>query len=48
MRCFYKDGIFKVTERTKLSKSVYGKTKLAGEKLLKNIFKKNIILKWDF
>ncbi len=42
----YKDGIFKVTERTKLSpKSVYGKTKLAGEKLLK-IYSKKYNLKY--
>ena len=37
----YKDGIFKVNENTKLlPKSVYGKTKLAGEKIIKSYSKK--------
>lgn len=37
----YKDGIFKVNEKTKLlPKSVYGKTKLAGENLIKSYSKK--------
>ncbi len=37
----YKDGIFRVNENTKLfPKSVYGKTKLAGEKIIKKYSKK--------
>ena len=37
----YNDGIFKVNENTKLlPKSVYGKTKLAGERIIKSHSKK--------
>lgn len=40
----YKDNITKVSEKTKLfPKSVYGKTKLAGEKIIKLYCKKNKI-----
>ena len=40
----YKDGFFKVSEKTKLKPtSVYGKTKLKGEKLIKLFCKKNNI-----
>lgn len=40
----YKDGFTKVTEKTKLGPtSVYGKTKLQCEKLIKNFCKKNKI-----
>ena len=40
----YKDGLIKVTERSKLKPtSVYGKTKLSGEELIKKFCKKNKI-----
>tara|TARA_Y100000996_G_scaffold254209_1_gene199976 strand:- start:362 stop:1336 length:975 start_codon:yes stop_codon:yes gene_type:complete len=40
----YKDGLTKVSEQSNLSpKSVYGKTKLKGEKLINNFCKKNKI-----
>ena len=40
----YKDGLYKVTEKSKLGpKSVYGKTKLKAEKLIINYCKKNKI-----
>ncbi len=40
----YKDGLQKVSERSKLKPtSVYGKTKLSGERLIKNFCKKNKI-----
>ena len=40
----YQDGLSKVSERSKLKPiSVYGKTKLKGEKLIKNFCKKNKI-----
>ena len=40
----YKDGLYKVTEKSKLGpKSVYGKTKLKAEKLIINYCKKNRI-----
>jgi UDP-glucose 4-epimerase len=40
----YKDGLQKVSERTKLKPtSVYGKTKLSGERLIQNFCKKNKI-----
>lgn len=39
----YKDGLYKVKENSKLlPKSVYGKTKLFGEKIIKKNFKKKI------
>ena len=41
----YKDGIFKVKENSPLKpKSVYGKTKLKAEKLIKSNLKKNILI----
>ena len=40
----YQDGLSKVSERSKLKpSSVYGKTKLKGEKIIKNFCKKNKI-----
>ena len=40
----YKDGLFKVTEKSKIKpKSVYGKTKLKAEKIIVNFCKKNKI-----
>jgi UDP-glucose 4-epimerase len=40
----YKDGLQKVSEKSKLRPtSVYGKTKLSGERLIKNFCKKNKI-----
>ena len=40
----YKDGLFKVTEKSKLKpKSIYGKTKLKAEKLIVNFCKKKRI-----
>ena len=40
----YKDGLFKVTEKSKVKpKSVYGKTKLKAEKVIVNFCKKKRI-----